>query len=67
MDESSTSHFDGGKVRDCRHPSPVSIFEPSFLDESCDSSLTSVRNNSTEGIRSIYFFTYHIFLCESII
>ncbi|GMN19738.1 hypothetical protein TIFTF001_048658 [Ficus carica] len=49
MDESSTSHFDGGKVRDCRHPSPVSIFEPSFLDESCDSSLTSVRNNSTEG------------------
>ncbi|GMN55220.1 hypothetical protein TIFTF001_024340 [Ficus carica] len=49
MDESSTSHFDGGKVHDCRHPSPVSILEPSFSNESCDSSLTSVSNNSTEG------------------
>lgn len=53
MDESSTSQFEGGKLRNCRHPSPVSILEPSFSNESCDSSLTTESNISTGGIRSI--------------
>ncbi|KAF7813554.1 hypothetical protein G2W53_034530 [Senna tora] len=32
-----------------RHPSPVSVLEPSFSTESCDSSISTDATNSTEG------------------
>ncbi|KAL5541914.1 hypothetical protein UlMin_009624 [Ulmus minor] len=48
MEECSSSNIEDGKMRSCRHPSPVSILEPSFSNESYDSSI-STDSNSTEG------------------
>ncbi|PON62003.1 GPI-anchored adhesin-like protein [Parasponia andersonii] len=49
MDEySSSTHLEARKLHNGRHPSPVSILEPSFSNESCDSSITT-DSNSTEG------------------
>ncbi|KAJ0093196.1 hypothetical protein Patl1_24939 [Pistacia atlantica] len=47
MDECS-NHIDGKQLLDCRHPSPVSILEPSFSAESCNSSDTA-DSTITEG------------------
>lgn len=49
MDECSSNSLDIGKMRDYRHPSPVSILEPSFSTESCNSS-DSAEGSSTEGM-----------------
>lgn len=51
MDEYSSSQLEAGKLHNGRHPSPVSILESSFSNESCDSSITT-DSNSTEGISS---------------
>ncbi|XP_004296254.1 PREDICTED: uncharacterized protein LOC101292106 [Fragaria vesca subsp. vesca] len=48
VDEYSSSHIDSGQMLSCRHPSPVSILEPSFSYESYDSSVGS-DSNSTEA------------------
>lgn len=48
MDECGTNHYDSKQLLDCQHPSPVSILEPSFSTESCNSS-DSVDSSSTEG------------------
>ncbi|CBI22919.3 unnamed protein product, partial [Vitis vinifera] len=49
MDEcSSSSNAEARNLLDCRHPSPVSILEPSFSTESCNSS-DSTDSNSIEG------------------
>ncbi|KAJ7955186.1 DUF4378 domain protein [Quillaja saponaria] len=47
MDDHRSNHIES-KLFSCRHPSPVSILEPSFLTESNDSSV-STDSNSTEG------------------
>ncbi|XP_048321868.2 uncharacterized protein LOC107433199 [Ziziphus jujuba] len=48
LDEYSNGHFEAVKLDSCRHPSPVSILEPSLSNESYDSSV-STDSNSTEG------------------
>ncbi|KAK9287681.1 hypothetical protein L1049_016119 [Liquidambar formosana] len=48
MDQCSSNHIEAKQLLDCRHPSPVSILEPSFSTESCNSS-DSMDSNSTEG------------------
>ncbi|XP_061993185.1 uncharacterized protein LOC133711035 [Rosa rugosa] len=48
VDEYSSSHIESGKTLSCRHPSPVSILEPTFSNESYDSSVSS-DSNSTEA------------------
>lgn len=54
MDECSSNHTDAGPLPNCRHPSPISILEPSFSTESCDSSVTT-DSYSMEGKSSISF------------
>ncbi|XP_068327799.1 uncharacterized protein [Pyrus communis] len=48
-DEYSSSPIEAGQVH-CRHPSPVSVLESSFSNESYDSSITT-DSNSTEASR----------------
>lgn len=48
MDECSSNHIEAGLLPNGRHPSPISILEPSFSTETCDSSVTT-DSNSTEG------------------
>ncbi|XP_050373208.1 uncharacterized protein LOC126790884 [Argentina anserina] len=48
VDSYSSSHIESGRMLSCRHPSPVSILEPSFSYESYDSSVSS-DSNSTEA------------------
>ncbi|KAA8527400.1 hypothetical protein F0562_034885 [Nyssa sinensis] len=48
MDEHSSNDAEAKKLLDCRHPSPISVLDPSFLSESCNSS-DSADTNSTEG------------------
>ncbi|XP_075653177.1 uncharacterized protein LOC142623621 isoform X2 [Castanea sativa] len=48
MDGCSSNHIEAGPLVGCRHPSPVSVLEPSFSTESCDSSI-STDSNSLEG------------------
>lgn len=56
MDEcSSSSNAEARNLLDCRHPSPVSILEPSFSTESCNSS-DSTDSNSIEGNRQHVLF-----------
>lgn len=44
----SSTQLEAGKLHFGRYPSPMSILEPSFLNESCDSSV-STDSNCTEG------------------
>uniref|UniRef100_A0A5B6YL43 DUF4378 domain-containing protein n=1 Tax=Davidia involucrata TaxID=16924 RepID=A0A5B6YL43_DAVIN len=48
MDEHSSNDAEARKLLDCRLPSPISVLDPSFLSESCNSS-DSADSNSTEG------------------
>lgn len=48
VNEFSSNHLDGKQLLDGRHPSPVSILEPSFSTESCNSSDTA-DSSITEG------------------
>ncbi|XP_021682176.2 uncharacterized protein LOC110666105 isoform X2 [Hevea brasiliensis] len=48
MEERSSKSNDSRKLLDCRHPSPVSVLEPSFSTES-SSSLDSTDCSSAEG------------------
>lgn len=54
MDECSSNHIEAGLLPNGQHPSPISILEPSFSAETCDSSVTT-DSNSTEGKRSTSF------------
>ncbi|XP_068334040.1 uncharacterized protein [Pyrus communis] len=49
-DEYSSSPIEAGQMQSLRHPSPVSVLEPSFSTESYDSSI-STDSNSTEVSR----------------
>ncbi|KAA8531283.1 hypothetical protein F0562_005992 [Nyssa sinensis] len=48
MDACSNNDAEARKLHDCRHPSPISVLDPSFLSECCNSS-DSADSNSTEG------------------
>ncbi|KAL5782191.1 hypothetical protein ACOSP7_007220 [Xanthoceras sorbifolium] len=48
MEECSSNHLDSRQFLDCRNPSPVSVLEPSFSTESCNSS-DSADCSSSEG------------------
>ncbi|XP_038719046.1 uncharacterized protein LOC120011939 isoform X2 [Tripterygium wilfordii] len=48
VDEVNSKHNDFRKLLDCRLPSPISILEPSFSNESCISS-DCTNSSSTEG------------------
>ncbi|KAF5464724.1 hypothetical protein F2P56_014778 [Juglans regia] len=50
MDGCNSNLIEAGQFSGGRHPSPVSILEPSFSTESCDSSV-STDSNSVEGSR----------------
>ncbi|XP_059646973.1 uncharacterized protein LOC132293478 [Cornus florida] len=50
MDECSSNYAESRKLLDYRHPSPISVLEPSSLSESCNST-DSTDSNSTEGIK----------------
>ena len=54
MDGCSSNFIEAGPLASCRHPSPISVLEPSFSTESWDSS-NSTDSNSLEGKRSISF------------
>ncbi|CAN6726562.1 unnamed protein product [Malus baccata var. baccata] len=49
-DEYSSSPIEAGQMQSLRHPSPVSVLEPSFSTDSVDSSI-STDSNSTEVSR----------------
>ncbi|VVA24638.1 PREDICTED: DUF4378 [Prunus dulcis] len=62
-DEYSSSHGEAGLLLSGRHPSPVSVLEPSFSNESYDSSI-STDSNSTEASRlcsSVQAQEVHVF------
>lgn len=48
MDGCSSNFIEAGPLASCRHPSPISVLEPSFSTESWDSS-NSTDSNSLEG------------------
>lgn len=52
MDECSSSSYPEAKnLLDCRQPSPVSILEPFFSTDSCNSSDSTESNNCIAGNR----------------
>lgn len=57
MDGCSSNHIEAGPLVGCRHPSPVSVLEPSFSTESCDSS-NSTDSNSLEGKKNYILYAY---------
>lgn len=59
VDEYSSCHIEAGQMLSGRHPSPVSILEPTFSNESYDSSV-STDSNSTEGIRCRILYSYSV-------
>ncbi|XP_010268047.1 PREDICTED: uncharacterized protein LOC104605122 [Nelumbo nucifera] len=50
--ECSSSNNEMKKELDCRHPSPVSVLEPSFSNESCNSSGSGDSDNSNGNMQS---------------
>ncbi|KAK3008547.1 hypothetical protein RJ639_013392 [Escallonia herrerae] len=48
LNECGSNESEARKLLDCRYPSPISVLEPSFFTESCNSSDT-IDSNSTEG------------------
>ncbi|KAI4344816.1 hypothetical protein L6164_012004 [Bauhinia variegata] len=48
MEECTSNHIES-QLFNCRHPSPISVLEPSFSTESFESSVSTDATNSTEG------------------
>lgn len=61
-DECSSNINEIRKLLDCRHPSPISVLDPSYLTESCNSSDTADSNNSSESKTSLHKFSNFIFI-----